>query len=217
MAGILPNFEEMYLIQTPALLRALGPAAAEWQMPVSAAWPAVYLTFDDGPHPLATPFVLDQLSQYEAKATFFCIGKNVVEQPDLYRRILDEGHAVGNHTHNHLKGWTTKTKTYIENTLEAAKYIDSKLFRPPYGRIKRMQASQLQQMGYRIIMWNLLSADFDTALEPVRCLENVVFHLKPGDIVVFHDSQKAWDRMSYALPRVLEHCRKNGWAVKSID
>jgi len=215
-AVILPTFGSMYLIQTPRLLRALGPSVAEWQMPADPIAPAVYLTFDDGPHPVATPFVLDQLAKYDAKGTFFCIGKNVVEYPALYDRILEEGHTTGNHTHSHLKGWVTKTKDYIENTVHAAQFIDSKLFRPPYGRIKRMQAAQLHQLGYRIIMWSLLSADFDTALDPVRCLENVVFHLKPGDIVVFHDSQKAWDRMSYALPKVLEHCRKNKWAVKSL-
>lgn len=206
----------MYLIQTPKLLRALAPSYAEWSIPVQAQDPVVYLTFDDGPHPTATPFVLDQLAHYDAKGTFFCIGKNVVEYPQVYARILQEGHSAGNHTHNHLKGWTSQTKAYIENTLQAAQFIDSKLFRPPYGRIKRMQAAQLHEMGYRLIMWSLLSADFDTALEPKRCLENVVFHLKPGDIVVFHDSQKAWDRMSYALPRVLEHCKKNKWRVAAL-
>ncbi|WP_232831720.1 polysaccharide deacetylase family protein [Taibaiella helva] len=206
----------MYLLQTPKLLRALAPSYAEWSLPAQTQDPAVYLTFDDGPHPTATPFALDQLAHYEAKGTFFCIGKNVVEYPQIYARILQEGHSTGNHTHNHLKGWTTQTKAYIENTLQAAQFINSKLFRPPYGRIKRMQAAQLHEMGYRLIMWSLLSADFDTALEPKRCLENVVFHLKPGDIVVFHDSQKAWDRMSYALPRVLEHCKKNKWRVAAL-
>lgn len=185
-------------------------------MPVSATEPAVYLTFDDGPHPTATPFVLDQLEHYKAKATFFCIGKNVIEQPAIYERIVKEGHAVGNHTHNHLRGWKTKAKDYVENTLQAAKFIESKLFRPPYGRITGVQANKLHDMGFRIIMWSLLSADFDVDLDPKRCLENVVFHLKPGDIVVFHDSQKAWERMSYALPRVLEHCKKNKWQVKSL-
>lgn len=206
----------MYLIQSPKLLRALSPSVAEWQMPVAAGDPAVYLTFDDGPHPTATPFVLEQLEKYEAKATFFCIGKNVADHPDIYERILQEGHSTGNHTYNHLKGWTTKTIPYVENVAQAARLIDSRLFRPPYGRIKRMQANQLHQMGYRIIMWNLLSADFDTSLRPERCLENVVFHLKPGDIVVFHDSTKAWDRMSYALPRVLEHCRRQQWSVRAL-
>ena len=206
----------MYLIQTPKFLRALAPSFAIWEKPVSLDAPAVYLTFDDGPHPKATPFVLDMLSKYEAKATFFCIGKNVIEYPEIYHRILEEGHAVGNHTHNHLKGWRTDTKKYIENTQQAAQFINSRLFRPPYGRIKRMQAKQLNEIGYNIVMWSLLSGDFDLDLNPERCLENVVFHLKPGDIVVFHDSEKAWDRMSYTLPRVLEHCRKNKWLLKTL-
>lgn len=206
----------MYLVQTPRLLRALSPSVVEWDIAATTGDPAVYLTFDDGPHLLATPFVLDQLAAYEAKATFFCIGKNVIEHPALYDRILREGHRAGNHTHNHLKGWKTKTKEYIENTQQASRFIQSDLFRPPYGRIKRMQAAQLHEMGYRIVMWSLLSGDFDMDLEPERCLENVIFHLKPGDIVVFHDSQKAWERMSYALPRVLEYCRKNKWSLRSI-
>jgi peptidoglycan/xylan/chitin deacetylase (PgdA/CDA1 family) len=206
----------MYLIQTPKLLRALAPSFAIWEKAVTLTEPIVYLTFDDGPHETATPFALDTLAKYDAKATFFCIGKNVIEYPEIYRRILDDGHSVGNHTHNHLKGWQTDTKTYIENTDQAAKFIDSKLFRPPYGRIKRMQAKHLHENGYSIIMWSLLSGDFDTDLSPERCLENVVFHLKPGDIVVFHDSQKAWDRMSHVLPRVLEHCSKNKWQIKGL-
>lgn len=206
----------MYLLQTPKLLRALSPSFAEWDIPVMAANPTVYLTFDDGPHPTATPFVLEQLAKYNANGTFFCIGKNVIEYPQIYESILRDAHSVGNHTHNHLRGWKTRTKEYIDNTQQAAQFIQSRLFRPPYGRIKRMQANQLHEMGYRIIMWSLLSGDFDTSIDPKRCLENVIFHLKPGDIVVFHDSQKAWERMSYALPRVLEHCKKNKWAVKAL-
>jgi len=206
----------MYLIQTPGILRTLAPAFSIWEKTVPAAEPAVYLTFDDGPHPEATPFVLDQLAAYKGRGTFFCIGKNVVEYPHIYQRILDEGHAVGNHTHNHLKGWATDTATYIENVRQAAQFINSKLFRPPYGRIKRMQARHLHESGYSIIMWSLLSGDFDMGLSPERCLENVVFHLKPGDIVVFHDSRKAWDRLRFVLPRVLELCKKNQWQVKPL-
>ena len=206
----------MYLLQTPKLLRVIAPSFAEWEMPADAAQPAVYLTFDDGPHPTATPFALEQLARYGAQATFFCVGKNVVEYPELYDQILAAGHSTGNHTHNHLKGWRTNTKTYIEDTLSAARFINSRLFRPPYGRIKRMQATRLREAGYRLIMWSLLSGDFDTGLSPQRCLENVVFNLKPGHIVVLHDSTKAWDRMSYVLPRVLEHCKKNGWALKAL-
>lgn len=206
----------MYLIQTPKLLRAMGPSFAEWEIPVPATDPAVYLTFDDGPHPTATPFALEQLAKYGAKATFFCVGKNVVEYPGIYADILAAGHSTGNHTHNHLKGWKTTTKAYIEDTYAAARFIDSKLFRPPYGRIKRMQASRLHETGYRMIMWSLLSGDFDVALSPQRCLENIIFNLKPGHIVVLHDSTKAWERMSYVLPRVLEHCKKNNWSLKSL-
>lgn len=206
----------MYLVHTPKILRALAPSFAEWDMPSSVTEPAVYLTFDDGPHPLATPFALEQLAKYKAKGTFFCIGKNVAEYPDIFERIIREGHSAGNHTHNHLKGWKVKTKDYVENTQQAAGLIHSKLFRPPYGKIKRTQANQLHQMGYRIIMWSLLSGDFDMGISPQRCLENVIFNLKPGDIVVLHDSEKAWERMSYALPRILEHCKKNNWVVKAI-
>lgn len=206
----------MYLIQTPKLLRALAPSFTEWEMPVSATEPAVYLTFDDGPHPTATPFALEQLAKYKAQATFFCVGKNVVEYPGIYADILAAGHRTGNHTHNHLKGWKTTTRAYLENTNEASRFINSNLFRPPYGRIKRMQAVRLHETGYRIIMWSLLSGDFDPALSPERCLENIVLNLKPGNIVVLHDSTKAWDRMSYVLPRVLEHCKKNKWALKSL-
>ena len=206
----------MYLIQTPKLLRALAPSFAVWEKQEPSNRPAVYLTFDDGPHPTATPFALDTLAKYNAHATFFCIGKNVIEYPEIYHRILDESHTVGNHTHNHLNGWHTDNQTYIADIQQAAKFIDGKLFRPPYGRIKNMQAKQLREMGYSVVMWSLLSGDFDAKLSPERCLENVIFHLKPGDIVVFHDSKKAWERMSYVLPRVLEHCRKNKWAVRGL-
>ena len=206
----------MYLLQTPKLLRALSPSFVKWEMEATASEPTVYLTFDDGPHPQATIFALEQLAKYEAKATFFCIGKNVVEFPQIYKDIVEQGHAIGNHTHNHLKGWKEKTASYVENTQHAAEVIDSKLFRPPYGRIKNAQAKALNGLGYSIIMWSLLSADFDETITPQRCLENVVFNIKPGDIVVLHDSQKAWDRMSYALPRILEHCKKQGWALKGL-
>jgi peptidoglycan/xylan/chitin deacetylase (PgdA/CDA1 family) len=201
-----------YLTKTPAILKSLYKSCI-WNF--SPASNAVYLTFDDGPHPEATPFVLEQLKKYDAKATFFCIGKNVVEHPGIYQQILMEGHSVGNHTHNHLNGWNTSTDKYIGNIKEAAGYIRSNLFRPPYGRISPFQVKQLKK-DYRIIMWDILSADFDTAITGEACVQNVVFKLQPGSIVVFHDSSKAWDRMSYALPRVLEHCKRNGWKLEAI-
>ncbi|GAA0527495.1 polysaccharide deacetylase family protein [Chitinophaga japonensis] len=204
-----------YLTSTPGILKALY-SSCTWQL--SPARQAVYLTFDDGPHPQATPFVMEQLKKYDAKATFFCIGKNVMEHPGIYQQLLEEGHTVGNHTHNHLNGWKTRTGTYIDNILEAGKYIDSPLFRPPYGRITPFQVRQLKKRmpGARIIMWDVLSADFDTALTGEACVQHVVFRAKPGSIVVFHDSAKAWDRLSYALPRVLEFCKKQKWKVEGI-
>lgn len=197
-----------------------------WQKPTKEK--VLYLSFDDGPHPTATPFVLDILKQYHAKATFFCIGKNVLEQPLIYQRILQDGHRVGNHTFNHLNGWKTDDKTYLDNIFQAAKYIDSNLFRPPYGRITKFQQKILRadvaetsnlkhrSSNFQIIMWTILSGDFDVKLSPQRCLQNVLLHTKPGDIVVFHDSTKAWDRMSYALPKVLEYFNSKGFRFELL-
>jgi len=201
-----------YFTKTPAFLKSLYKSCI-WNF--SPDVPTVYLTFDDGPHPKATPFVLEQLKKYNAKATFFCIGKNVVEHPEIYQQVLLDGHAVGNHTHNHLNGWKTGTDAYLTNIKEAAKYIRSNLFRPPYGRISPFQIKQLKD-AYKIIMWDILSADFDTSISGEDCLQNVVFKLQPGSIVVFHDSEKAWDRLNYALPRVLEHCARKGLRVEAI-
>jgi peptidoglycan/xylan/chitin deacetylase (PgdA/CDA1 family) len=190
--------------------------AGIWSGPVSEARPAVYLTFDDGPHPVATPFALSLLAEFEATATFFCVGKNVVEHPALYGRILEEGHAVGNHTQHHLNGWKTNTVQYVEDAEHASRSIASRLFRPPYGKIKRKQAKLLKEAGYQLVFWSLLSGDFDEGISAARCLENVALKLRPGDIVVFHDSEKAWPRMEYALPRVLEHCKIKNWEVKAL-
>jgi peptidoglycan/xylan/chitin deacetylase (PgdA/CDA1 family) len=206
-----------YWVRMPWWLRKLLPSNLVWRMPETEQ-PAVYLTFDDGPHPTITPFVLQQLETYDAKATFFCIGKNVVEHPDVYRQVVDAGHSVGNHTHNHKNGWKTKTQEYLDNIMQAEEHIDSRLFRPPYGRITRVQAHMLAKAGspWKIYMWDVLSADFDKHITPEKCLENVLFHIRPGSIVVFHDSEKAYDRMSFALPRVLAFCRENGWQMKGL-
>lgn len=178
----------------------------------------VYLTFDDGPHPTATPFILEQLEQYEAKATFFCIGKNVVAQPDIYKQLLEKGHTVGNHTHNHKNGWKTSYKEYIENIETASTYIDSRLYRPPYGKITRRQIKYLleKEQPYRIYMWDILSYDFDISLSPEACYKNVIKNIEPGSIVVFHDSDKAWERMHYTLPKVLAYCQNKGWQMAAL-
>ena len=136
----------------------------------------IYLTFDDGPIPIVTPFVLNILKQYNAKATFFCIGDNVSKHPDIFEQVKKDGHAIGNHTFNHLKGWDTDDQTYLDNFLQADKLMDTKLFRPPYGRIKRSQIKLLQEAkpGIKGIMWNILSADFDVSITPEKCLDNVL-------------------------------------------
>ncbi len=204
-----------YLVTTPWWLRAAYKNLI-WEVQDSDE-PSVYLTFDDGPHQSITPFVLDVLKEHNAKATFFCIGKNVEEHPLIYERILAEGHTTGNHTHNHLNGWKTLNEDYISNINKASTYISSKLFRPPYGRIKQKQATLLQnENGYNVYMWSVLSADFDRSISPEQCLKNVTKNIRPGSIVVFHDSEKAWDRMKYALPKVLEYCNKQHWNIKAL-
>ena len=178
----------------------------------------IYLSFDDGPHPVATPFVLDTLKSYGAKATFFCIGKNVEEHKGIYRRVLDEGHRVGNHTHNHLNGWKVSDKEYFDNVLKASMQIDSSLFRPPYGRISGFQVRYLQKLPqkFRIIMWDVLSGDFDTRLSAEQCTQKAVGSTRKGSIVVFHDSEKAFPRMSVALPKMLEFFSEKGFRFESL-
>jgi len=205
----------MYLVKTPLVLKLLYPRLL-WD--AGGDGRSIFVTFDDGPIPIVTPFVLNILKQYNAKATFFCIGDNVRKHPDVFEQVKNAGHAIGNHTFNHLNGWKTDDKTYLENFLKADELIGSDLFRPPYGRIKRSQAKLLQaaKPGIQIVMWNVLSADFDTNISPEKCLDNVIRNVKPGDIVLFHDSLKAKDRMEYALPRALEYWSKEGFEFKSL-
>ncbi|RYY56779.1 MAG: polysaccharide deacetylase family protein [Chitinophagaceae bacterium] len=206
-----------YFIKTPWWLKKVYPNYT-WDIPAKEK--IVYLSFDDGPHEVATPFVLDELKKAGATATFFCIGKNVVAQPAIYRRILDEGHSVGNHTHNHLNGWKTSNRIYLNDVAEAGKYIDSDLFRPPYGRISRFQASALanalKKPSVKVVMWDVLSADFDTTLSGEDCLKNVVLNIKPGSIVIMHDSQKAWERLEYLLPRLMVYLTGQGYKIKKL-
>ncbi len=176
-----------------------------WRMPDKGQ---VSISFDDGPHPSTTPFILETLSNFNVKATFFCIGKNVDRYPDLFQSILHAGHTVGNHTYSHLKGWQTRNGEYLADIDLAAQYIPGNLFRPPYGQIKLSQIKMLKP-GYKIIFWSVLSWDFLESLSPEKCLQSVVSKVQGGDIVVFHDSLKAFPRMSYALPKVLEFAQKN--------
>jgi peptidoglycan/xylan/chitin deacetylase (PgdA/CDA1 family) len=193
----------MHLVKTPWLLKKLYPGLI-WNINPDSR--CIYLTFDDGPIPIVTPFVLNILKQYDAKATFFCLGDNVNKHPDIFEQVKNEGHAIGNHTYNHLRGWDTDDQTYLKNFLLTDKLLDSKLFRPPYGRIKRSQIKLLQNAkpGLEIIMWSILSADFDMTLKPEKCLKNVLKRTGAGDIVLFHDSLKARERLEYALPKAME-------------
>lgn len=203
----------MYLVKTPWWLRALYPALV-WRIPTNQK--IIYLSFDDGPHETATNFVLDILAKFNAKASFFCIGKNVQKYPAIYQRILNEGHAVGNHTMHHANGWKVSNAAYFEETKQAAELIKSNLFRPPYGRIKRSQINKIIEQPFQIIMWSVLSGDFDLKLSPEACCNNVLKHTKSGSIVVFHDSTKAWERMSYTLPIVLAYFSKLGYRFEAI-
>lgn len=204
-----------YFAKTPWWLKKWYSGLV-WDIPATGK--ILYLSFDDGPHPEITPFVLDLLKQYGAKATFFCIGKNVQAHPQVYKRILSEGHRVGNHTQDHLNGWKVSDKVYLNNIADAATYIDSDLFRPPYGRITRFQARCLSgdPWRYRVIMWSVLSADFDRALPAARCTRYVTRHARPGSIVVFHDSEKAFDRLRESLPVLLEHFSGLGYRFEAI-
>ncbi|MFD2873405.1 polysaccharide deacetylase family protein [Mucilaginibacter ximonensis] len=205
----------MYLVKTPWLLKKLYPLLT-WD--TGSDDRTIYLTFDDGPIPIVTPFVLNILKQYNAKATFFCIGDNVRKHPDIFEQVKADGHAIGNHTYNHLKGWDTDDWTYLDNFLLADEVIGSKLFRPPHGRISRSQIALLKKAkpDLKIVMWNVLSADFDIDVKPAQCLKNVTKNTEGGDIVLFHDSLKAFERLEYALPKAMEYWANEGYTFSSL-
>lgn len=186
----------------------------------------IYLTFDDGPTPKITNWVLNTLKSFNAKATFFCIGKNIENHPDIFQNIINDGHSIGNHTYNHIKGWKTNTKNYLLNINKTQDIIDSQmgdvtasntnLFRPPYGQITPKQGKALIKLGYKIIMWDVISFDWDHTVNLETCLKNVSKNTKAGSVVVFHDSIKASKNMCYALPKTLEHFSEKGYRFESI-
>ena len=205
---------KFYTIKTPTIIQKFFPNYC-WRFSASAK--EIYLTFDDGPTPEITTYVLDELKKHNAKATFFCIGKNVKKYHTIYERIKKEGHAIGNHTYNHLNASRVTKTSYIDNIQKAEKLIKSNLFRPPYGRLKSSQARSIISMGYKIIMWDVLSADFDTTVTPEKCLKNVLSKTSSGSIIVMHDSHKAKDKIYYALPKILSYFTEKGYVFKSID
>ncbi len=206
-----------YFIKTPWWLKKIYPRRL-WSMPATEK--NIYLTFDDGPQPLVTTFVLEELKKYNAKATFFCIGKNVIEYPTIYKRIIDEGHSVGNHTQNHLNGWKTPTNEYLNDVTIASKHIKSNLFRPPYGRLRSAQARKIAQAlddkYAKVVMWDVLSGDFDETLSKEQCLKNVMDKTGEGSIIVFHDSEKAFSRLQYVLPLFLGAFAQKGYSFKQL-
>ena len=206
----------MYLVKTPWLLKQFYPNMI-WNKNRNRH--CIYVTFDDGPIPIVTPYVLNILRQYNAKATFFCIGDNATKHPDVFEQVKSAGHAIGNHTFNHLKGWKTDNKTYVDNFLKADELLHADLFRPPYGRIKKSQAKLIRKAkpDTKIIMWDVLSGDFDTDLKPETCLEHVLRYTENGSIIVFHDSLKAYDRLEYVLPRAMEEWSRRGYELLALD
>lgn len=211
--------KDQFLVKTPWWLKKLYPDCV-WDLPRKEK--VLYLTFDDGPHPVVTPFVLEQLRSYGAKASFFCIGENVQRYPEVYAQLLAEGHAVGNHTQHHINGWKSHDEIYLKDINEAAAHISSPLFRPPYGRISRSQIRKLlnekppEGETYQIIMWNILAGDWVQDLHPEKCFQRIAGKISNGDIIVFHDSEKAWDRMSYCLPLLLEKFTREGYRFEKI-
>jgi peptidoglycan/xylan/chitin deacetylase (PgdA/CDA1 family) len=203
----------MYLIKTPKLIQNFFPNFI-WQVPTREK--VMFLTFDDGPIPEVTPWVLDELAKFKAKATFFCVGNNVRQHPDIFQRILDEGHTVGNHTFNHMNGWQTENLPYFHDVRHCANLVHSSLFRPPFGRMKPAQIQFLQR-HYRIIMWDVLSGDFDQEITKEQCMRNVVDHAQEGSIIVFHDSIKAKKNLMYALPKILEHFSQEGYLFQCLS
>ncbi len=205
-----------YFIKTPWLLQKVYPECT-WK--INTTEKVLYLTFDDGPHPQATHFVLEQLRQYNAKATFFCIGKNVQAHFDVYKQLLQDGHKPGNHTFSHLNGWKVKDEKYLDDIYAARKIIDSSLFRPPYGRITKFQLKQLSGIKYNLkpIMWDVLSGDFDEMISNESCCMNVIKNAGPGSVVVFHDSVKCLKKLEYALPKVLDHFNNKGYCFKALS
>jgi peptidoglycan/xylan/chitin deacetylase (PgdA/CDA1 family) len=192
-----------------------------WEIPNTEN--KVYLTFDDGPTPEITEWTLNQLKDYNAKATFFCIGDNVRKYPEIFQKVINEGHSIGNHTFNHLNGWKTSTSEYIENAKRCdketrnSKLETRNLFRPPYGKIKTSQSKILRKLGYKIVMWDIISYDFDATISKEQCLENVLKNVQSGSIIVFHDSKKAFSNLEYALPRTLEFLKEKGFVCEKID
>lgn len=202
----------VYLIKTPKALKYIYPSCY-WTIPDSSK--TVYLTFDDGPTPGITDKVLNILEQHQAKATFFCVGEQAEKHFELFESLRQKGHHVGNHTFNHLKGWTTSISEYLDNIKKADKIISSTLFRPPYGKASRTQIAQIKKK-YHLIMWDILAGDFDANNTIEKIVSNVISNIQPGSIVVLHDSKKHGKKMLKALPVIMKKLDELGYSFKAI-
>lgn len=217
-------------VKTPKVVKSLFPNYI-WNIDTNEK--TIYLTFDDGPTPEITEWVLAQLDTYNAKATFFCIGANVEKYPEIFKKVVASGHSIGNHTQNHVKGWKVKTKAYLKDIEACEKVFRAQtanqksliknrqstivnLFRPPYGKITPTQGKKLIALGYSVVMWDVLSFDWDNTVSKETCFNNVVSKVKTGSIVVFHDSIKASKNMQYTLPKVLEYYSDKGYSFKAL-
>ncbi len=208
-------------VKTPVIAKKAFPNFL-WH--VDTTEKELYLTFDDGPTPDITQWTLDTLKEYSAKATFFCIGSNIKKYPEIFQRIIKDDHSIGNHTQHHIKGWTTSKRDYLEDVKEAENTIANqsefiqtkKFFRPPYGQIKPRQGKALTKLGYEVVMWDVLSFDWDKNVSPEQCLTYVLNNSQPGSIIVFHDSIKASKNMMNTLPAVLEKFSELGFKFKAL-
>ncbi len=203
----------MYVVNPPNLVKRVLNENLIWEIPTKKK--EVYLTFDDGPTKELTGWILNTLNQFNAKATFFCVGNNVRTYPEIYQDIIQNGHSIGNHTFDHLNGWKVRTKEYLRNVIKCSDYVDTFLFRPPYAKIKPLQIEGLKNR-FSIVLWSVMSYDYDQKISVDKCLDNVVNHSKRGSIIVFHDNVKAKENLMYTLPRFLEHLSKKRYSFRAL-
>jgi len=203
----------MFLAKSPVLIKKYYPQLI-WELPNKEN--KIYLTFDDGPIPEVTEWVLDVLEQYNVKATFFCIGNNIEKYPEVFKKIKEQKHSIGNHSFHHLSGWDTDDEVYFRNIAKCQTLTETRLLRPPYGRIKKSQVAKLIK-DYKIIMWDVLSGDFDSKTSPEKCLKNVTKNTKSGSIIIFHDSIKAYENLKQTLPKAIEFLLEKGFVFDVLE
>lgn len=204
----------MFIEQPPQFIRCLYPSAI-WRMDKDKK--AVYLTFDDGPIPRVTPWVLDVLDKYRIKATFFMVGDNIRKHPDEFRMVVEKGHRIGNHTFNHIRGLSYDIKSYLDNTDKACRMMmNTNLFRPPHGYMSPKQYAELKKR-YKIIMWDLVTRDYNRKFTGEQILKKVKRYVRNGSIITFHDSLKSEENIRYALPKAIEWLMEQGYEFKVFD